>query len=226
MKIVTIHQPNYLPWLGVFSKIKHSDCFVILDTVKYTKNSVINRNKIRTKEGWCYLTIPIEKNYYNSKIYEVKLPENNKWKKEHWKTIEANYKKADYFYFYKHFFENLYKENFEYVWQINENIIFYLLKYFDIDVEIIKASELNLDPDLRKTDLLIAILNSIGAEVYLSGPSGRNYLEFDKFKKNNIKLEFFEFKHPIYKQRYPGFEPYMAAIDLLFNLGEKSREFI
>ena len=226
MKVVTIHQPNYLPWLGFFSKIKHSDCFVILDNVKYTKSSVINRNKIRTKEGWRYLTIPIEKKYHSSKIYDVKLPENNKWQEKHWKTIETNYKKADYFYSYKDFFEDLYKKKFEYLWQINEEIISYLLKCFDINIEIIKASEMNLDPKLQKTDLLVDILKIVGAKTYLSGSSGKNYLEFDKFKENDIKLELFEFKHPVYKQRYHGFEPYMAAIDLLFNMGDKSEEFI
>ena len=84
------------------------------------------------------------------------------------------------------FFENLYKNNFEYLWEINENIIFYLLDCFDINVEIIKASDLNIESILHGGDLLISILKSVGADVYLSGPSGRNYLELNKFKKNNI----------------------------------------
>ena len=75
-KILAIHQPNYIPWLGFFSKIKNADAYIILDNVKYTKNSVVNRNKIRTKEGWCYLTIPIEKVYYALKICKISLPKD------------------------------------------------------------------------------------------------------------------------------------------------------
>lgn len=226
MKVVTIHQPNYLPWLGFFSKIKHSNCFVILDNVKYTKNGIINRNKIRAKEGWFYLTIPIERKYYDSKICEVKLPIDNRWKKTHWNAIETNYKKASHFKFYKEFLEKLYKNDFEFLWQMNEEIIFWLFKCFDISVEIVKASELNLDPKLKKTHLLIEILKEVGADSYLSGPSGRNYLEFDKFEENGLRLDFFNFKHPTYKQRYLGFEPYMTSIDLLFNLGEDGKKLI
>ena len=228
-KIVTMHQPNYLPWLGFFSKIKHSDCFVIVDNIEFNRRGYTHRNKIRVnvKEGWMWLTIPpVSKIPIGTFINEVKLPKNNQWQKKHWKIIELNYKKADYFYSYTDFFEKLYKEKFEYLWQINEKIIFHLLKCFDINTEVIKSSDLDLDPKFKKADLIIAILKNIDAKTYLSGPSGKNYLEFDKFKKNDIKLEVFEFKHPVYKQRYPGFEPNMAAIDLLFNMGEKSKGLI
>ena len=226
MKIVTIHQPNYLPWLGLFAKIQHSDCFIVLDDAEYIKNSVINRNKIRTNAGWGYLTIPIERKFYGSKIHTVTLPRNKKWRKNHWKTIRGNYAKADFFSLHKDFFERLYQKDFEYLWQINEEIISYLLRCFEINVEVIKSSELNVDPDLRKTDWLIALLKSVGADIYLSGPSGRNYLEFDKFPQNNVGLKFFTLQHSVYQQRYPGFEPNMAAIDLLFNVGSHSIEII
>lgn len=224
--VATIHQPNYLPWLGFFSKVKHSDCFIILDIAQYTKNSLVNRNKIRTKDGWCYLTIPISRDYYGSKIYDVKLPDNNEWMEKHWKTIEHNYKKAEYFDSYRGFFRKLYHTNSRFLCDINEEIIFYLLRCFEIKVSIIKASELSLEPSLRRTDLLIALLKTVGATTYISGPSGRNYLDFAQFEQSNIRLEFHEFKHPIYKQRYSGFEPNMAAIDALLNLGREARRLI
>ncbi|MCZ7403007.1 MAG: WbqC family protein [Candidatus Methanoperedens sp.] len=225
-KIVTIHQPNYLPWLGFFSKIKQANCFVILDIVKYSKNSVINRNKIRTKEGGCYLTIPINKEYYSSRICDVILPKENNWQRNHWKTIEANYNNSDYFDSYKDFFKLIYAKEYDYLWQVNENIINYLLNCFGIEIEVVKASELDIDSNLHASDLLVSILKHVNASTYLSGPSGLNYLESTKFKNNNINLNYFNFHHPIYKQRYNGFEPNLAGIDLLFNLGEKSKELI
>ena len=224
--VVTIHQPNYLPWLGFFSKIAHSDCYVILDTVKYTKNGVINRNKIRTKDEWCYLTIPIEKKFHNSNICDVILPENNAWQKNHWKTIEVNYKKADYFDSYSDFFKKIYTKKFDRLSQINEEIIIYLLECLDITVDILKTSELTIDKSLKKTDLLIDIVNNVGGESYLSGISGKEYLDIDEFARNKIELNFFEFRHPIYRQRYQGFVPNMSVIDLIFNEGEKSKEIL
>lgn len=225
-KTVTIHQPNYIPWLGFFGKIKAADTFVILDTVEYTKNSVINRNKIRIREGEVYLTIPIEKIYHSSKIIDVKLPKDNRWKKNHYSTIECNYCKADHFQEYKDDIKAIYEKDYEYLWQINEEFIRYLMKKLGIEKEIIKASNLNIDPTLKKTDLLIDILKKTNATKYLSGPSGKDYLEVDKFQKENIELEYYTFKHPQYKQRYPGFIPNLSTIDLLLNMGEEGGKLI
>ena len=142
----------------------------------------------------------------------------------HWKAIKQNYTKADFFSHYGDFFEGLYQKDFEYLRQINEEIISYLLKCFEIDVEVITTCGMDLDPELRSTDLLITILKRVGADIYLSGPSGKNYLDFEKFSQNNIDLRFLKFQHPVYKQVYTGFEPAMAAIDLLFNVGPNASE--
>lgn len=227
-KVVTIHQPNYLPWLGFFAKIKKADCFVILDTVQYSRNSVINRSKIRTKRGSLYLTIPIGKGHYDSRICDVRLPykEGRSWQDLHWKTIEANYNNSDFFDSYKDFFKQIYSNKYEYLYQINEEIITHLLNCFDIKVETIRASELDIAPGLHKSELLISILKSVNASTYLSGPSGKNYLEPTKFVEEQIKLDYFKYDHPIYKQRFEGFVPNLSAIDMLFNIGEKSRESI
>jgi hypothetical protein len=226
-KIVTIHQPNYLPWIGLFSKIMKADSFIIYDNAQYTTNSVINRNKIRTNPGWCYLTIPIQKVHSFSKITEVTLPETVNWRKDHWQTIYQNYARTEYFKDHKDFFEGIYKtEDYKYLWQLNEAILLYLLKCFHIEVEIIRASELSLDSNLHQTEMLVACLKNVNASIYISGPSGKNYIETEKFQQNNIYLKYFKFQHPIYQQRYPGFEPNMSAIDLLFNMGPKANEII
>ena len=51
--IVSIHQPNYLPWIGFFDKIKRSDVFVLLDDVQFPrgKKHFGHRNKIKTNAG-------------------------------------------------------------------------------------------------------------------------------------------------------------------------------
>ncbi len=89
--------------------------------------------------------------------------------------------------------------------EINEEIIRYLLKIFDIEIEVVKASDMNVDHGLEKTNLMIALLKEAGAEVYLSGPSGKDYLEVEKFQQNNIELKFFDFQHPVYPQEISGF---------------------
>jgi len=57
--IVSVHQPQYMPWLGYFDKIDRSDLFVFLDTVQYKKNEFQNRNRIKNDKGWQWLTVPV-----------------------------------------------------------------------------------------------------------------------------------------------------------------------
>jgi hypothetical protein len=70
--IVGIHQPNFIPWLGYFYKILKSDIFIILDDVQYTKNSFINRNKIKTPNNSQWLTLPVKKQF-GQLINEVEI---------------------------------------------------------------------------------------------------------------------------------------------------------
>lgn len=41
---VALHQPHYLPWLGLVDKIDRSDLFVVLDHVQYERKGWQNRN--------------------------------------------------------------------------------------------------------------------------------------------------------------------------------------
>jgi hypothetical protein len=225
-RTVTIHQPNYLPWIGLFSKLKHSDCLIIGDTYLLGGQSVFNRNKIRTSTGWQYLTIPLGHKSEGMKIHDVPAPAEKNWQKAHRKLIHDNYLKSDFYVHHQDFFQDVYSQDFQYVWQMNEKIIQYLMKCFNVEIDVVRASDLKVDPRLEKTDLMIGLLKAAGADVYLSGPSGRQYLESEKFPQNNIQLKYFEFRHPVYKQRYPGFEPNMSAIDLLFNTGTAAAELI
>lgn len=221
-----MHQPNYLPWIGLFSKICKAEIFVVMDIAQLGNTSVTHRNKIRTNEGSMYLTIPISKRYVGNRISEVELPSDKKWQQTHWTALYHSYAKTKYFSLYREFFEELYQKDFRYLTDINIAVISYLLKCFDINVGIIKASEFNIDPHLQKTDLLIATLKSVGGDVYISGPSGKGYLEPQKFEQNDIDLKYFEFHHPVYQQRFPGFIPEMSAVDILFNMGPQSGEII
>ena len=48
--IVSIHQPQYMPWLPYFSKIASCDTFVFLDDVQFQKNGIQNRNQLKNSQ--------------------------------------------------------------------------------------------------------------------------------------------------------------------------------
>jgi hypothetical protein len=217
---VTIHQPNYLPYFGYFQKMALSDIFVLLDTVQYSKNSYTKRVKIRTQMGGVWLTIPIEKINNFKKIQEIKLPIDIKWKTKHKSSITVNYSKSTFF--DKFFVDNYYQLSPENLLDFNEAGIRYFQEKFNIKTKLVRASELKIDKELKSSDLLIEIVKKIGGSTYISGPSGKQYLDREKFLHNNIDVEIFEPTIHTYKQRWSGFEPYMSSIDILFNLGEKN----
>lgn len=223
--IVTIHQPEHMPWLGFFDKVRHADTFVLLDNAQFEKNYFQNRNKIRTQKGWSWVTVPvITKGRYPQLINQVEINNNVRWGKKCWMSISMNYSKASFFPQYNNFLKSIYDREWTSLADLNEEIIRYIIHVLGIEVEIIRASELGVTG--RRTDLLLEICQKLNADVYLSGISGKDYLEETKFAEQGIKVIYQEFYHPIYKQLYEPFIPCMSIIDLLFNHGDKSLDIL
>ncbi|MBI4616141.1 MAG: WbqC family protein [Planctomycetes bacterium] len=223
MTRVTIHQPNYLPYLGILDKIDRADVFVLLDTAQYVRDQFMNRNQIRTRQGSAWLTIPIPvSDCYLKRICDVPLPADGRWREKHWKSIQTHYGGSRHFEEYAPPLCELYAREWPGLSRMSEAILAWLLDAFGIRSRILRASEMDLGPELRASDLLVDIAKRVGAERYLSGASGRKYLEAEKFVRAGVALEFQDYHHPTYRQRFEGFVKNLAAIDLLFNEGPDS----
>jgi len=223
--IISIHQPNYLPWLGFFHKVKNSNVFVILDAVQFDKESYTHRTRIKTPQDWMWLTIPVGGASHNEKINEIQLPQEESWKKKHIMSLEMNYKKAPFYETYLELIEMYSTQKMNLV-DFNIDLIRYLLDCLDIHPDIYRQSELNIDPELKKTDLLVSIVKALGGTVYLSGTGAKNYMELNKFAKAGIEVRYQNFKHPVYPQRFKEFIPNLSVVDLLFNVGESGKNLI
>lgn len=217
--IVVIHQPNYLPYLGFFDKMKKADIFVIHDDAQFNKHEFQHRNRIRVEKGWQYLIVPVYKKELSINQIEIKNHVQigkRKWSIAHFDIIRDWYKKAPYFSTYEEDLRKIYETEYEKLIDLNMELILFLMKAFDIDKEIVYSSSFGFKS--LRTHRIIDTVRAVGGDIYLSGPGGRNYLDTSLF--TDVKLEFQDFEHPIYHQCYPGFEPNMSAIDALFNIGE------
>ena len=225
-KTITIHQPEFLPWVGFFDRIIKSDVFVILDDVGYQKNGFINRNKIKTVTGAQWLTIPVVGRSPNLKINEVLIDNTKDWAQKNWSLLQSAYYSSPFFGKYKGFFEELYNGNWNSICEFDSYIIENVIKMLGMEKIIKRSSEMNVAG--IKTERLVNICKQLGGDVYLSGPGGKDYMDLSKFEKENIKVIFQEFTHPEYPQMFMenGFVPYMSIIDLLFNCGEESFNII
>jgi hypothetical protein len=218
--IVAVHQPQYLPYLGYFDKIDRADIFVLLDNVQFKKNEWQNRNKIKTAQGWQWLTVPV-RYQYPQLISEVTINNTVKWQHKQRQAILTNYKKAPHFNYLEEFFEETFSLSWELISELNISVVKRLVEVLGIDTALHVASALGefpQDPDER----LIAITKHLGADNYLAGSGGSQYMDLDKYKKAGIEVLFQEYNHPVYGQLFGAFEPYMSVIDLIFNYGDRS----
>jgi hypothetical protein len=220
--IVSINQPAYLPWLGYFDRIAASDLHIVLDHVQFEKNSFVNRNKVRTAKGWTWLTVPVETSgrFGALAIDKLRIAGDPRWARKHWLTIEQSYAAAPHFAAHRAVMADLYARPWERLIDLVEAINASLLEAFAIAVPRVRSS--TLAPAASKSDLVLELCRRAGATTYLSGPLGRDYLDMASFAAAGIAVVFHDYRHPVYAQAHPGFEPGMAAIDLLFMQGSEA----
>lgn len=226
--ILSISQPAYLPWLGFFSRIKKSDVHVFLDDVQIernTKNSFTNRNKLRNKKDIFWLTVPL-KSIRNGdpKILDTKIDNSKSWQKKHFNSFQNNYSKSKYYYEHEKWLKNFYLKKWDFLCAMLNYSNEYVLDYLDIKTQIISSSSLNIKGN--KSEYIENICKHLGAKTYISGPLGKDYLDLSKFKQQNIDVKFDEYNHPIYKQSFNNFYPYLSIFDLILNYGKESKRII
>ena len=170
MTVVAIHQPQFLPWLGYFDKLDRSDVFCLLDTVQYKKNEFQNRNRIKTADGWQWLTVPVTYRF-PQRIYEVGVNQTVDWQRKHLQALKTNYSKAPYFGTYIARFEEFYQQSYELLAEVNVACIRLLMDLLGLKSKVVLSSSLQVeteDPTLR----LVEICQALDGDTYLSGRDG------------------------------------------------------
>jgi hypothetical protein len=220
--IISIHQPQYIPWIPYFSKIYQSDVFVFLDDVQYQKNGLQNRNFILCKNGPTRLTIPVSCRF-GDKINEAKIADNNILEK-HWQTIEQCYKQAKIFSEINPLLQEIYKKDYTLLSELNIEIIKGILSFLSIKTELIKSSEIGKQG--TKSDLILYICKHVQADTYLTGSGGLDYLNIEDFRKAGIRIQILKYNFKPYSQHNSGeFVDKLSILDLLFNQGRNSIDY-
>lgn len=212
--ILSIHQPNFLPWIGLIHKIFLSTDFVILDDVLFSKNNFQNRNRINTSNGPIYLTVPVQKTAKQAMIKDILICQRTNWRKKHLLSIYYSYKKAPQFEEIYHELSKIYGRNYTKLIDLNLDILFFILSYLDVRTKIHFSSELNAIEG--KTGRLVDICKKLQADTYLAGGDS-DYLDRQQFISANTHVIPQNFIHPTYKQHHAtSFISHLSIIDWLF----------
>ncbi|MCF6220824.1 MAG: WbqC family protein [Robiginitomaculum sp.] len=224
-KSIAIMQPVYLPWLGYFEQMALCDEFMFLDDVQYTKQDWRNRNRIRTKDGWMWLTIPIKRSKLGQRLNETQINHQLNWRRKHLAALEMNYKPCRYYTEITQLYEAILSTSPDRLIDLTIPLIITFARYMSIETEFTRSSDLTLNANDKQSRVL-ELCNLRGADIFYTGPSARDYMENDVFAKASVKAVFQNYQHPVYNQHFQGFESHMSIIDLLMNHGPNAREIL
>jgi len=167
--IVSIHQPNFVPWVAYFDKVRSADVFVVMGHCQFEKNGF--QNRFRYRDEW--FTMPVSKK--TEKIVEKKYV--SPW--DDWSRIKRRTSDGGIL----DVFDDCVSRS---VFEMNTAIIRRTASLLGISTEIVSDSPTSL----TGTNRLVSICQDLGAKTYLSGPSGRKYLEEHLFADRGISVEY------------------------------------
>lgn len=161
---IAIHQPNFCPVKGYFDKIKEVDLFIFMVQCQWEKGKYQNRFHVGSQ--WNTMSV----NRGLEPIMNKRYVNNG----EDWARITTRYQQLA-------IFDTCVSDSLALT---NMNIIILAMEMLNIRTQIM----LDFKTDLTGTERLVQICREFQATEYLSGKSGRNYLDLVKF--GDIKVSF------------------------------------
>lgn len=233
-KTICINQSNYLPWRGYFDLIRKSDEFIVFDHVQYTRRDWRNRNRIKTRTGLMWLTVPVEN---ADRLVVVQLIDETKvlngyWVTKHLKTLHHCYHRAPHFDAVMGWLKPLYLDMAEepFLSTINLRLLQAISRALGLTTPLRRCTDLlgaNSLEGMDRTTRIIRLCQSAGATRYLSGPAAKTYLNERTMAAAGIDVEWMDYGgYPDYPQLWGEFQPLVSIVDLLFCMGEKAGEYI
>jgi glutaredoxin-related protein len=221
---VGIIQSNYIPWRGFFDFIDDVDLFIFHDDLQYTKSDWRNRNRIKTPQGWQWLTVPVKQGHTRRLIMETQIDYSRQWQKMHFNKLQANYYAAPFMDNFLDDFMSIINQEFSKISDLNVALCRWVMEVLEIRTPLRFSPEFS--PVGKKTARLIDILTKVGADAYLSGPAAAGYLDVELFRRHGIRLEFKSYDYPSYPQLWGEFVGEVSVLDLLFNTGPEARRYL
>lgn len=223
--IVAVLQSNYLPWKGYFDIIRRAEIVVFYDDVQFTKNDWRNRNRIKTRNGPLWISVPVG-GRISRLVCEVTLPDS-RWQSQHLRTLTQEYAKAPAFDFVRPLLEEGLRDqtwthlslvNQWFIRSICERCLGLRPQWLDVRDFAVEGTG---------SARLLTLLERLGARRYVSGPAAKNYIDAAAFDHAGIELEWMDYSgYPEYPQFHPPFEHAVSIIDLLAHVGADAPRFI
>ncbi len=170
VKTLGAHQVNLCPYMGIIEKAAACDIFVLMGHVQFEYSNY--QNRFRADGNWHTMSVVRENGF------EMIRAKNYVSAEKDWDRIKKSYPQLQMF--DTHVCQSL--------WTMNSGIFTQTIRHFELKCELVNDYETHL----KGTDRLIDLCKTFGAERYLSGPSGKKYLDEKAFEMAGIELAFHE----------------------------------
>lgn len=229
--IVAIHQPNFLPWLGYLHRMMQADLFIVLDHVQFERRNYQNRTRIRLDDRERWLTVPVRQQSQHERIIDkiIDTPgagDTRSWGIDMLRMLRHAYRDALFLDPYLHGLRDIIESRPGRLVDLDLAMLEFLRTAFAIETPMIRSSTLKVAG--AKSDLILNLCLEVGADTYLAGMGGsRDYLDRAAFARAGVEIAWQAFQHPRHVQCGSGeFIAGLSAIDMLLNLGPRSRDLL
>ncbi|MBL4625268.1 MAG: WbqC family protein [Flavobacteriales bacterium] len=191
----------YLGSIAYYAELIKHETVVFEQFENFPKQTYRNRCEIVGANGIQKLLIPVLKAGSKQLMKNVKISETEDWQKIHWKSLEASYRASPYFEYYEDEFRSYYHK-----------------KY---------ASLLEFNLELHKAIIQLLQVNSTFTLSEKYNPiDEKDYRRFFNSKKESLNTKLKENTYiQVFTDRMP-FQPNLSIVDLLFNEGPNSLEYL
>lgn len=225
---LAVLQSNYIPWKGYFDLMAMADLFVVYDSVQYTKNDWRNRNILPSPTGPTWLTIPVTTSGRSDQAINQAVIGDHRWARKHWQTVAQLLARRPAFAVYRDTWQSWWSEaeSFELLHDVNVHFLRGLAGQLGITTPIVDDREYQLTAD-TPTGKLVQLCTAVGADRYVTGPAGLNYLELERFAQRGVAVDVIDYgQYPPYPQTTDEFRHGVSVIDLIASEGDRARDHL
>ena len=219
---LAIMQPYFLPYLGYFSLIKHTDEFILFDTVQFIRHGWIERNRIlKPSNGWQYIMVPLKKHSRETIIKDIEINNDQQWKEKILAQLQHYKKQAPYFSNVIDILNEIFSKEYATIVDLNLASLKTVCNYLGINTPIQVFSLMNIDiePANAPDEWALNICKALGnVDEYWNPPGGQSFFDRKKYENAGINLKFHSAILTDYDQKRNVFEPGLSIIDvMMFN---------
>ena len=213
MRLVVL-QPFFLPYGGVFEMLRLCDVWIDFDDVEGSRASWQVRNRIQSQvaQGWEWLTVPVSGRSHQP-IRMIEVDDSTQWHQQHLRTIRAAYATSPGLREVIDLLDDVYQAQPQRLVEVTVPLLRSVSARLGLNTPVLTSSDLEVTG--RRTERLLNLCALVGADRYLTGPAGLDYLDRAAFAAEGIELEVFDWQSPEPLQ----FDVPLSIIDLIARRG-------